>query len=301
MATSEKADICICIGFCLWHRHKHHTYLIMLFKLILKLTKLIIWWISLLFNVKRLTKLKSGHTYPFSNKNSIWTNKCDAYAYVKDKIQYKCIYQLFHLWPSKHQLIDQPKCHSIPSFIFLTSDDPTMACSWVTNWGKIYQCMTLKGQLISFVISSHKTTLYIYWEFDAIGFYVKTMSAHGSHLGWRSWSPDTILKVYYPRYLLSFLHTRPLYIFIGNLIRSVKVRKIKVGIEWHLGWSISWCFDGHKWKSWYIHLYWILSKPSDRSWMRKGPDCDYITLTKISNPHLQVITNKNVKLKISSI
>ena len=33
----------------------------------------------------------------------------------------------------------------------------------------------------------------------AIGFYVKTMSAHGSHLGWRSWSPDTILKVYYPR------------------------------------------------------------------------------------------------------
>jgi hypothetical protein len=29
--------------------------------------------------------------------------------------------------------------------------------------------------------------------------YVKTMSAHGSHLGWRSWSADTILKVYYPR------------------------------------------------------------------------------------------------------
>ena len=29
--------------------------------------------------------------------------------------------------------------------------------------------------------------------------YVKTMSAHGSHLGWRSWSLDTILKVYYPR------------------------------------------------------------------------------------------------------
>ena len=28
--------------------------------------------------------------------------------------------------------------------------------------------------------------------------YVKTMSAHGSHLRWRSWSPDTILKVYYP-------------------------------------------------------------------------------------------------------
>ena len=29
--------------------------------------------------------------------------------------------------------------------------------------------------------------------------YVKTMSAHGSHLGWRSWSLDTILKVYYPK------------------------------------------------------------------------------------------------------
>ena len=34
---------------------------------------------------------------------------------------------------------------------------------------------------------------------NPIGFYVKTMSAHGRHLGWRSWSPDTILKVYYPR------------------------------------------------------------------------------------------------------
>jgi hypothetical protein len=28
--------------------------------------------------------------------------------------------------------------------------------------------------------------------------YAKTISAHDSHLGWRSWSPDTILKVYYP-------------------------------------------------------------------------------------------------------
>ena len=30
---------------------------------------------------------------------------------------------------------------------------------------------------------------------NPIGFYVKTMSAHGKHLGWRSWSSDTILKV----------------------------------------------------------------------------------------------------------
>ena len=29
--------------------------------------------------------------------------------------------------------------------------------------------------------------------------YVKTMPAHSSHLGWRSWSPDTFLKVYHPR------------------------------------------------------------------------------------------------------
>jgi hypothetical protein len=34
---------------------------------------------------------------------------------------------------------------------------------------------------------------------NPIGFYVKTMSAHGGHIGWRSWSPDTIVKVYYPR------------------------------------------------------------------------------------------------------
>ena len=32
-----------------------------------------------------------------------------------------------------------------------------------------------------------------------LGFYVKTMSAHGSHLGRGSWSPDIFLKVYYPR------------------------------------------------------------------------------------------------------
>jgi hypothetical protein len=37
------------------------------------------------------------------------------------------------------------------------------------------------------------------WPPSADIVYVKTMSAHGSHLGWRSWSPDTILKVYYSR------------------------------------------------------------------------------------------------------
>ena len=43
------------------------------------------------------------------------------------------------------------------------------------------------------------TSKLLFKSHTAIGFYVKTMSAHGSHLGWRSWSPDTILKVYYPK------------------------------------------------------------------------------------------------------
>jgi hypothetical protein len=43
------------------------------------------------------------------------------------------------------------------------------------------------------------TSKLLFKSHTAIGFYVKTMSARGSHLGWRSWSPDTILKVYYPR------------------------------------------------------------------------------------------------------
>jgi hypothetical protein len=43
-----------------------------------------------------------------------------------------------------------------------------------------------------------------FYHSNPIGFYVKTMSAHGNHLGWRSWSPDTILKVYYPRTKYNF-------------------------------------------------------------------------------------------------
>ena len=39
------------------------------------------------------------------------------------------------------------------------------------------------------------TSKLLFKSHTAIGFYVKTMSAHDSHLGWRSWSPDTILKV----------------------------------------------------------------------------------------------------------
>jgi hypothetical protein len=43
------------------------------------------------------------------------------------------------------------------------------------------------------------TSKLLFKSHTAIGFYAKTMSAHGSHLGWRLWSPDIILKVYYPR------------------------------------------------------------------------------------------------------
>jgi hypothetical protein len=35
--------------------------------------------------------------------------------------------------------------------------------------------------------------------------YAKTISAHGSDLGWRSLSPDTILKVYNPRIIHAML------------------------------------------------------------------------------------------------
>ena len=43
------------------------------------------------------------------------------------------------------------------------------------------------------------TSKLLFKSHTSIGFYVKTMSTHGSHLGWRSWSPNTILKVNYPR------------------------------------------------------------------------------------------------------
>jgi hypothetical protein len=38
------------------------------------------------------------------------------------------------------------------------------------------------------------TSKLLFKSHTAIGFYVKTMSAHGSHLGWRSWSQDIILN-----------------------------------------------------------------------------------------------------------
>jgi hypothetical protein len=57
---------------------------------------------------------------------------------------------------------------------------------WTKTWLPLAVCMPNTSKLL---FKSH----------TAIGFYVKTMFAHGSHHGWKLWSPDTILKVYYPR------------------------------------------------------------------------------------------------------
>jgi hypothetical protein len=65
------------------------------------------------------------------------------------------------------------------------------------------------------------------------------MSAHGSHLGWRSWSPDTILKVYYPRTIHAMLailaYSRgedfKTFFPIGSYVKTMSAEGS------HLGWS----------------------------------------------------------------
>ena len=52
---------------------------------------------------------------------------------------------------------------------------------------------------------------------NPIEFYVKKMSAHDSHLGWRSWSPDTILKVYYPRNIHAILNNFPIESYVKTM------------------------------------------------------------------------------------
>ena len=47
------------------------------------------------------------------------------------------------------------------------------------------------------------TSKLLFKSHTAIGFYVKIMSAQGSHLGWRSWSPDTIFESILPKDHLS--------------------------------------------------------------------------------------------------
>jgi hypothetical protein len=67
-----------------------------------------------------------------------------------------------------------------------------------------------EGLTICYIIPVWNTSKLLFKSHTAIGFYVKTISAHGSHLGWRSWSPDTILKVYYPPMGKNVLKSSPL-------------------------------------------------------------------------------------------
>jgi hypothetical protein len=55
-----------------------------------------------------------------------------------------------------------------------------------------------------------------------IGSYVKTMSAEGGHLGWRSGSPDTILKIDHLRIIHAMF---ALNILIGILVSEEKIFK----------------------------------------------------------------------------
>jgi hypothetical protein len=70
---------------------------------------------------------------------------------------------------------------------------------------------------------------------NPIGFYVKTMSAHGSHLGWRSWSLDTILKVYYPRTI------HAVFAFTRNTEKNIPMI-YRPPYPWYLS-SYQWYFD----------------------------------------------------------
>ena len=70
--------------------------------------------------------------------------------------------------------------------------------------------------------------------------YAKTVSAHGSHLGWSLWSPDTILKIYLLRtihamfalnWLTGFRGKKYLNIFpIGSYVKTMSAD------GGHLGW-----------------------------------------------------------------
>ena len=74
--------------------------------------------------------------------------------------------------------------------------------SWMEVWvtGYNFESWPFKDH------SCHVSFKLAYWfqrklflNIFPIGSYVKIMSTYGGHLGWRSWSPDTILKVYHPR------------------------------------------------------------------------------------------------------
>jgi hypothetical protein len=77
--------------------------------------------------------------------------------------------------------------------------------------------------------------------FFPIGSYVKTMSAEGGHLGWRSGSPDTILKidhlrtihVIYVCFKLAYWFQRRRFLNIFPIGSYVKTMSADGG---HLGW-----------------------------------------------------------------
>ena len=92
---------------------------------------------------------------------------------------------------------------------------------------------------ISWLVSEEK----ILKHFFPIGFYVKTMSAEGGHLGWRSVSLDTILKIDHLRTIhamfaliwLTGFRRRFLNIFpIGSYVKTMSAA------GGHLGWRSGW-------------------------------------------------------------
>ena len=77
-------------------------------------------------------------------------------------------------------------------------------------------------------------------HFFPIGSYVKTMSAEGGHLGWRSWSPDTILKIDHLRtihanvcFKLAYWFQRRRFLNIFPIGSYVKTMFADAG---HIGW-----------------------------------------------------------------
>jgi hypothetical protein len=109
------------------------------------------------------------------------------------------------------ELIRESVCACAKLFVDEGNVHMAQVESWKNkNFDGFYTKTTQKGGFSKLCVKNKKisplknvympnTSKLLFKSHTAIGFYAKTMSAHGSHLGWKSWSPDTILKVYYPR------------------------------------------------------------------------------------------------------